>query len=111
MSGGSWDYVCFRFNDLAERLSNDRRLALRAMAPHVERLAVAMHAIEWVDSGDHVHPHEEEPIRAFLDGFGSHDVQFAHVMAQDLRTQIEQAQDVLARLEKLAARKDGQEPR
>jgi hypothetical protein len=70
MSGGSWDYAFGRIGDIVSALQNDttseRRYKLdlnphqielrHRLAELLEKVATAMHAIEWVDSGDTPYP-------------------------------------------------------
>jgi len=66
MSGGSYDYVCWKLHDFAEALqlkNNPRRIAFKKL---VKLVADAAHAIEWVDSGDCGDGHEHESIDAIL---------------------------------------------
>lgn len=69
MSGGSWDYVSFKFEDVANRLENsepDRSCYLlrRALGKHIRLIATALHAIEWVDSCDWGNGDERKSIEA-----------------------------------------------
>ena len=64
MSGGSWDYLHSKMEYAADRLTKDEMPERRALGRMMERMAKAMHAIEWVDScdwakGDEVAPIEE----------------------------------------------------
>ena len=52
MSGGSWDYFCFRMDDVADRLCGEKEPLRRAFGEHMRKCAAAMKAIEWYDSGD-----------------------------------------------------------
>lgn len=54
MSGGSYDYAYHFVRDMAEEiLVREKTFELRrAFARHMLDVADAMHAIEWVDSGD-----------------------------------------------------------
>ena len=54
MSGGSYEYVSYRFNDAANtlRARHGGDALLLALAEHLDRLADVMHDIEWADSGD-----------------------------------------------------------
>lgn len=63
MSGGSWDYFCFRCDDVAEKLCNDASPLRRAFGEHMKLIAHAMHEIEWVDSGDKSRPDDINAIR------------------------------------------------
>lgn len=54
MSGGSYDYACFKIDNMVDELrhteSNPRRAAFKKLLGLV---AKAMHDIEWVDSCDY----------------------------------------------------------
>lgn len=52
MSGGSWDYVYARLQDVAIRLASSSSYDRRALGVLVDRVAQAMREIEWEDSGD-----------------------------------------------------------
>lgn len=54
MSGGSYDYAYTRVDDMAGSMMGrhfDHPLRM-AFARHLERVAKAMRAVEWADSGD-----------------------------------------------------------
>jgi hypothetical protein len=54
MSGGSYDYACYRIKDFASQLmSTDTNPKRKAFKHLLEKVAEAAHAIEWVDSGDY----------------------------------------------------------
>lgn len=63
MSGGSWEYVYQKFEDVGTRLGESKQADRRALGDLVCRIAVAMRAIEWNDSGDGA-KNEAELIRA-----------------------------------------------
>lgn len=72
MSGGSYDYVYQKVYDFADCLRIDSRgcgYALKelraAFAAHCQKVAAAMRAIEWNDSGDG-DDEEQDKIRACL---------------------------------------------
>ena len=52
MSGGSWDYLCFKVDEAADRLVNSKDPLRKAFGIHLDLVAKALHDIEWVDSGD-----------------------------------------------------------
>jgi len=58
MSGGSWDYISHKFDEVADRLdpairySPEVAAARRKLGELVRLVAIAMHDIEWVDSCD-----------------------------------------------------------
>jgi hypothetical protein len=68
MSGGSYDYACYKVGDFADSLErNAQGNPLRiAFVAHVRLVAKAMHDIEWVDSGDYGTGDDEAAIRAVL---------------------------------------------
>lgn len=67
MSGGSYDYACFRVKDVAGEIrSRHRQPLFVAFADHLERVADVMQSIEWADSGDTLQEDAERDIRAFL---------------------------------------------
>lgn len=53
MSGGSWDYCYFKFEEVASRLKESKNLKRKALGFQIQKIAEALHAIEWVDSGDY----------------------------------------------------------
>lgn len=66
MSGGSYDHAYLRVQEMAGQLSNSDSLLRRAFVVHLDKVAKAMHAIEWVDSCDWGDGDDEAPIRAVL---------------------------------------------
>lgn len=66
MSGGSWDYVYGRFEDVASRLLGSDCPHRRALGRRVMLFSEALHDIEWVDSCDHSPGDEIEAIRKAL---------------------------------------------
>lgn len=52
MSGGSWEYFYCKMEEVAVRLLYDKNIKRRAFGKLMKNCAVAMHDIEWVDSGD-----------------------------------------------------------
>lgn len=65
MSGGSYDYAYRHFEEFADRLEG-RSPERMAFVKLVRLVAVAAHAIEWVDSGDSSPPADSKAIRAAL---------------------------------------------
>lgn len=67
MSGGSYEYAYRHVDDMAcsvaRRVDNPLR---QAFAAHLSLVAKAMHAVEWVDSGDYGPGDEDEAIRKVL---------------------------------------------
>ena len=83
MGGGSWDYFCFKADDVADKLCEERSPLRRALGQHMKLVAHAMHEIEWVDSGDKSSPDDTEAIKAvFEDLAGSTEME---VLLQDAR--------------------------
>jgi len=52
MSGGSWDYLYLKIGEAAARLEESNTMSRCALGVHLGKVAAAMHAIEWNDSGD-----------------------------------------------------------
>lgn len=75
MSGGSYNYAFRRVEEFAEALETGTTFDGRAtgcennhdrigFAAHLRKVAAAMQAIEWVDSGDCSQPHDTSAIHA-----------------------------------------------
>jgi hypothetical protein len=75
MSGGAYEYAYLRVVEFADALDDNRTLDgyqlarpngldRLAFAAHLRKVADAMKAIEWVDSGDCESPHDVEAIHA-----------------------------------------------
>ena len=69
MSGGSHEYAYLK----VEQFISDCRTSAVPLTPlrkeflkHLVKVAAAMQAIEWVDSGDCSPPHDEDAIKAAL---------------------------------------------
>jgi hypothetical protein len=62
MSGGSWDYVYMKVEEVSISLRSSKDPRRRALGLKVHLIAEAMHAIEWVDSGDESPGDEYEAI-------------------------------------------------
>jgi hypothetical protein len=65
MSGGSWDYISEKFVEVGDRLVNENDARRVALGHLIRRVALALHAIEWNDSGDG-HDGEAELIMACI---------------------------------------------
>lgn len=52
MSGGSWDYFCFKMDEVSERLLRSDKVERRHLGKVMKDLSSVMHSIEWADSGD-----------------------------------------------------------
>ena len=66
MSGGSWDYVCYRVEDAADRLIESDDFHRNALGHHMKLISKALHDIEWVDSCDMGEGDEIESIKVAL---------------------------------------------
>lgn len=89
MSGGSMNYLYSKLeNDAEFRHTTPER---KAFAKHLEKVAKALHDIEWVDSGDYGHGEDSEAIRACLSSGAVLEVAIekAHEAAEELRREIE----------------------
>ena len=101
MSGGSYDYLSNRIEELALMIN---RKAQHGVSCRVKRLAFvrlldlcakAAHDIEWVDSGDSTPGDEEPALDAVLEkGF------IVNSCAESLRFEIEEAKKLLEFLER-----------
>jgi hypothetical protein len=65
VSGGSHEYAYLRVEEFANDIRGDSPLR-RAFAEHLDTVAHAMHAIEWVDSCDYGKGDDGQPIRDAL---------------------------------------------
>lgn len=84
MSGGSWDYLFGRIHDAADALQTDRatdrhyklelneeqREKRRKLGELLEKVAHALHEIEWVDSSDCSYPDDTKAIDAVFAHIG-----------------------------------------
>ena len=52
MSGGSWDYVYCKFDEVADSLINSNDVRRKSLGLLIRKIAKAMKEIEWVDSCD-----------------------------------------------------------
>ena len=66
MSGGSWNYVCYKIEDTAQRLLESRDPMRRALGEKLLPFAHALHDIEWVDSSDYGPGDDVEAIKKAL---------------------------------------------
>ena len=69
MSGGSYDYAYTHVNDFVWGMEAHGRVltpARRALKEVLEKASDAMHAVEWVDSGDYAPGDEDDEIAALL---------------------------------------------
>ncbi len=69
MSGGSWNYICYEIEEIASNIYHGQNLPDNLsdlLYQKIKELSVAMHDIEWVDSGDYCSGEEEKAIKSFL---------------------------------------------
>lgn len=66
MSGGSWDYLCYRIVDLTDDLRSENFDDAKNIFEELYSLSKAMHDIEWVDSCDYSSGDELAAIKDFL---------------------------------------------
>jgi hypothetical protein len=67
MSGGSMDYLTYKVDEVASDLQNKNNTPLqRAFGKHLEKVAKALHDVEWVWSGDYGTGGDEEAIKDVL---------------------------------------------
>lgn len=66
MSGGSYDYLYMKVDEMAGSLHCGDSALRRAFAAHLRKVAKAMHDIEWVDSCDYGPGDEMHAIRDCL---------------------------------------------
>lgn len=88
MSGGSWDYLCYKVQDAAERLGEERSVHRRALGKHLLLVAEALHDIEWVDSSDRAKGSELPAIMKVLGPSG--DEEALKLLKQDAEALIEE---------------------
>ena len=92
MSGGSWDYVTYKFQDVADRLKEEKDTLRRALGGHIELIVKAMRDIEWVDSGDYGPGDEVESIKKVLK---SHKELRMAILIQDGNKVIKELKDLI----------------
>jgi len=66
MSGGSYNYAYCKVQDMADSLINQKEPFRQAFGKHLQEVAKAMKAVEWVDSCDCSYPHDLEAIEKVL---------------------------------------------
>jgi hypothetical protein len=92
MSGGSMEYLCFKVDEAADRLTNEKNPARRAFGEHLKKVAHALHEIEWVDSGDKSSPDDINAIRDVLaDDYRQREI---GVLIGDAKELIQQMRDL-----------------
>lgn len=82
MSGGSWDYV---FNNIREIYMYPNTPERAALLDHLELVAQAVKACEWVDSGDWSKGDDSEFIKLALRGTEINDAHRALAARKDNR--------------------------
>jgi len=87
MSGGSYDYVYGKIEDLAGEISTTTPLR-KAFKTHLRKVAKACHDIEWVDSSDWGPGDEDDAIRACL-GKDGPALMLAEAVAEAVRVKAE----------------------
>ena len=97
MSGGALDYVYSRVKDAAGEIGSNTSPLHRAFALHLNKVAKALHAIEWVMSGDYEPGDEIESMRAVLDDSDEllAAIELAEKSLENLQTAIKVAKDDL----------------
>ena len=95
MSGGRYEYAFTHVENMAEVLKRDLRPDRRAFGLHLENIAEAMHAIEWVDSGDYAPDGDIEVIKACLSEDMIMDVLYKNALKakKDLTSAIDEFKD------------------
>lgn len=68
MGGGSWDYAYMKIEEVGKKLTQCACPYRRALGGELIRAALAVHDIEWVDSGDYADGEEMETIKKALGG-------------------------------------------
>lgn len=89
MSGGSYDYVCYKIDEAADSLVNQSCPERRALGHLMHKVGKAMHDIEWVDSSDYRKGDEMDAICEVLNGVH---VSPLELLVDDARKLIEQLQ-------------------
>ncbi len=89
MSGGSWEYICYKVQDAADRLCRSNDSHRKAFGNHLRLVGEALHSIEWVDSGDYSPGDEIKDIMACI-------------KHQDvLNSSVDDAKEMIQRLQKI----------
>ncbi|MDY6845289.1 MAG: hypothetical protein SVW57_14520 [Thermodesulfobacteriota bacterium] len=66
MSGGSYEYLCYKIEEATRKLRQSKNPLRRAFGEKLQLFATAMHDIEWVDSGDYGTGEDEKAIKLAL---------------------------------------------
>ena len=97
MSGGSYDYAYNQVEEIARNIQSNAGTPLRrAFAKHLERVAQALHDIEWVDSGDYGQGDEIKAINAVINPD-----MVLNTIKDESKASIAEAQAVLTNIEAL----------
>lgn len=84
MSGGSWEYSYHKINEVADMLQEDGDILRRAFGNHMKLIAVAMHDIEWSDSGDIGKDDWRTPVEVVMNDLSSTRIELLKVDARKL---------------------------
>lgn len=90
MSGGSWDYICYKVSDAGDRLRRESCPHRQALGWHLKDIADALHDIEWVDSADKS-PGDEIP--SIMKCINAKDV--LHYSVNDAKKMIEKLENII----------------
>jgi len=99
MSGGSLDYIYWKVEEAARSIRNradDSRCdvsKLLAFADHLDKVAKALHDVEWTFSGDYDVDGFEKSVSAVVDKYPilEHTVKRAEKIMEDLHDKIQEA--------------------
>ena len=95
MSGGSWDFLCYKVEDAAIELQESKDPLRRAFGEHLRLCANALHDIEWVDSSD-MSPGDDRPAIELALGDDSRSLEL-EVLLRDARELINRLQEIVDR--------------
>lgn len=74
MSGGSYDYMCFKIKDFANEIRDqDTNPSRKKFAELVRDVAKVAHDIEWADSGDYGQEDAEKSLNEFFSKWRKND--------------------------------------
>ncbi len=96
MSGGSFNYLCYKMEEAADTLMRkDQPPYRKAFGVLMMRCAKAMHDIEWVDSSDMSRGDDEEAIMKCIDHCDvlNMAVQDAEKVIEELQALLKQAKE------------------
>lgn len=95
MSGGSWDYLCYKVKDAAKQLCEEKCNHRKAFGKHLHLISEALHDIEWVDSCDLGRGDE---IKAIMKCIEPQDV--LNTSVEDTKEMIKRLQDLIKDIDK-----------